>query len=133
MCEWCGHDHPVTALCVKRPRWSRRGFLALLGVGVAGLALAPTLDVLAPPQWAIGTRAVDQRGNVYRYIKAARACQQGDGVFITNHNVPNMFGVATERLKPGECGWVQTYGQAWLNTKPGDFARPGPVMLTGGA
>lgn len=47
MCEWCGECHAVTALCVKRPRWSRRGFLTLLGLGAVGLAL-PALPV---PEW----------------------------------------------------------------------------------
>lgn len=38
-CEWCGHDHPVTALCTKRPTWSRRGFLQLAGAAIVGAAL----------------------------------------------------------------------------------------------
>lgn len=45
ICEWCGHEHDVTALCTKRPRWSRRGFLSLVGLGAVGLAVGgiPTL------------------------------------------------------------------------------------------
>ena len=39
MCEWCGHDHDEAALCTERPTWGRRGFLALFGAGIAGLAL----------------------------------------------------------------------------------------------
>lgn len=38
-CEWCGHDHEIKDLCTKRPTWGRRGFLALMGAGVVGLAL----------------------------------------------------------------------------------------------
>ena len=38
-CEWCGHRHPQERLCSKRPTWSRRGFLAMFGVGIAGLAV----------------------------------------------------------------------------------------------
>lgn len=38
-CEWCGHEHSRDALCTKRPKWSRRGFIAMFGMGVAGLAL----------------------------------------------------------------------------------------------
>lgn len=44
-CEWCGHDHDVTALCTKRPTWDRRGFLCLMGsaiVGAAATQLLPT-------------------------------------------------------------------------------------------
>ena len=39
MCEWCGHTHEQTALCTKRPKWSRRGFLALFGAGLVGMAV----------------------------------------------------------------------------------------------
>lgn len=39
MCEWCGHDHDQAALCTQRPTWGRRGFLALFGAGIAGLAV----------------------------------------------------------------------------------------------
>jgi hypothetical protein len=42
-CEWCGHEHARDALCTSRPTWSRRGFLALFGAGIAGLAVAPQL------------------------------------------------------------------------------------------
>lgn len=42
-CEWCEHEHARDALCTSRPKWSRRGFLALFGAGVAGLAVAPSL------------------------------------------------------------------------------------------
>lgn len=38
-CDWCGHDHPVMALCSRRPKWSRRGFLALAGAALVGAAL----------------------------------------------------------------------------------------------
>jgi hypothetical protein len=34
-CDWCGHVHDRTALCAKRPTWGRRGFLALMGTGLA--------------------------------------------------------------------------------------------------
>lgn len=40
-CEWCGHDHLQSALCSKRPTWSRRGFLALLGAAAVGIAADP--------------------------------------------------------------------------------------------
>ena len=51
MCEWCGHDHDQAALCTQRPTWGRRGFLALFGAGIAGLALTglstePDVDLL---------------------------------------------------------------------------------------
>ncbi len=39
MCEWCGHEHDQAALCTDRPTWGRRGFLALFGAGIAGLAV----------------------------------------------------------------------------------------------
>lgn len=39
LCDWCGHRHDMTALCAKRPTWGRRGFLALFGTGLAGLAI----------------------------------------------------------------------------------------------
>jgi hypothetical protein len=39
ICEWCGHEHERAALCASRPKWSRRGFLALFGAGIAGAAL----------------------------------------------------------------------------------------------
>lgn len=45
ICEWCGHEHAREALCSARPKWSRRGFLAMFGAGVAGLAFG----VPAPP------------------------------------------------------------------------------------
>lgn len=40
ICEWCGHDHAKDALCASRPKWSRRGFLALFGAGIAGAVVA---------------------------------------------------------------------------------------------
>lgn len=49
-CEWCGHEHARDALCSGRPRWSRRGFLAMFGAGVAGLALAPSLPLGPQPE-----------------------------------------------------------------------------------
>jgi hypothetical protein len=49
MCEWCGHQHAVTALCSKRPRWSRRGFLALMGAAAVGVAT---------PSWAVAESIV---------------------------------------------------------------------------
>jgi hypothetical protein len=43
-CDWCGHAHPVAALCARRPTWGRRGFLALVGAGLVGAALpAPSV------------------------------------------------------------------------------------------
>ena len=53
MCDWCGHTHPVTTLCSKRPTWGRRGFLALLGAGLVGAAL---------PQLTARTAAIDTTG-----------------------------------------------------------------------
>lgn len=47
-CEWCGHEHAREALCTKRPTWSRRGFIALFGAGLAGLAL-PGIPLSPPP------------------------------------------------------------------------------------
>ncbi len=49
LCEWCGHEHRREQLCEGRPKWSRRGFLSLFGVGLAGLVLAPSLPSL---EWA---------------------------------------------------------------------------------
>lgn len=40
MCEWCGHQHDVRALCGKRPTWGRRGFIAMLGAAAVG-AIVP--------------------------------------------------------------------------------------------
>lgn len=50
-CEWCGHDHPVTVLCSKRPKLTRRNFICLFGAGVAGMVLAPPLEIglVEPP------------------------------------------------------------------------------------
>lgn len=42
-CEWCGHEHAREALCTSRPKWSRRGFLALMGAAAVGAALDPSL------------------------------------------------------------------------------------------
>ena len=51
-CEWCGHEHSQVAICSSRPKWSRRGFLALLGAGLAGLAV-PTMPVETWPMVVI--------------------------------------------------------------------------------
>jgi hypothetical protein len=58
-CEWCGHEHPITALCLSRPKWSRRGFLGLVGAAIIGAALPtpaflsvpPRLNTLVTPEW----------------------------------------------------------------------------------
>lgn len=55
-CDWCGHAHAREALCAARPKWSRRGFLALFGAGIAGAALGG-VQAFAPapavvPTWA---------------------------------------------------------------------------------
>jgi len=42
-CEWCGHQHEASALCQQRPKWGRRGFLALFGAGLAGSVLSTAL------------------------------------------------------------------------------------------
>lgn len=43
-CDWCGHEHAMTALCAKRPTWGRRGFLAMLGAAAVGAALPALPD-----------------------------------------------------------------------------------------
>lgn len=43
MCEYCGHDHPRDALCTQRPKWGRRGFLALLGAAAVGATVPDAL------------------------------------------------------------------------------------------
>lgn len=112
MCEWCGHDHPVTALCGKRPRWSRRGFLAMLGVGVAGLALAPSLNAVAHQLGTAGPLVrCDAQGSVFRMLSPSTYVIPGDVVFDGR----SICGVAAETIKAGEYGWVQTFGSTYLN------------------
>lgn len=48
-CEWCGHEHAIDALCGSRPRWTRRGFLALFGAGVLGASFVHALPPEAIP------------------------------------------------------------------------------------
>lgn len=48
LCEWCGHTHPREALCERRPKWSRRGFLALFGAGIAGIAAGGLGNITLP-------------------------------------------------------------------------------------
>jgi hypothetical protein len=43
-CDWCGHGHDRAALCTKRPRWSRRGFLVLTATGLAAMTLPGGFD-----------------------------------------------------------------------------------------
>jgi hypothetical protein len=50
-CEWCGHAHDRTALCTKRPTFGRRGFLALLGAGLTGMALPGDLALAGKHNW----------------------------------------------------------------------------------
>ena len=58
LCEWCGHGHAITDLCTQRPTWGRRGFLALLGMGLAGIAL-PAMSPLSPwQQFVMGAAGV---------------------------------------------------------------------------
>jgi hypothetical protein len=47
-CDWCGGQHDVRHLCHGRPRWTRRGFLVLTGLGLAGCA-APWVPRRARP------------------------------------------------------------------------------------
>ncbi len=115
MCEWCGSDHPVTALCTKRPRWSRRGFIGLFGVGLAALAVDPAtlLQPLIQPAYALGTRATDQAGNVYRYVKGLGQLTVGD--VLSSH--PGTIGgvVCDHPGRRGDYGWVQTFGACQIN------------------
>jgi metallophosphoesterase superfamily enzyme len=50
MCDWCGHDHPAAALCAARPKWGRRGFLALAGAALVGSVL-PAAPVYYHVRW----------------------------------------------------------------------------------
>lgn len=68
-CEWCGHEHDVTALCTKRPKWSRRGFLALAGAAVVG-AVLPSLPTV--PAWE-GIRISQDFARAVRNIDAMQA------------------------------------------------------------
>jgi hypothetical protein len=52
MCDWCGHAHPRTALCTKRPTWGRRGFLALMGAALVGAVVPPPVWDTADLPWA---------------------------------------------------------------------------------
>lgn len=49
LCEWCGAVHDPAALCHARPRWTRRGFLALALTGGAALVIAPLMAQIAAP------------------------------------------------------------------------------------
>lgn len=52
MCEWCGHEHAVTALCPSAPRSrgiNRRSFL-LLGAAAAIGAALPSVPLPAAAQ-----------------------------------------------------------------------------------
>lgn len=120
MCEWCGETHDVKSLCSAKPRWSRRGFLAMVGLGVAGLAIAPSLPELAIPLHPIGTRAIVADGRVYRYFRAGStdlvtgivAAFNGDVVVPAGRGDTHMAGIVTDPIKAGAYGWVQTWGPA---------------------
>src|SRR5262245_25319546 len=46
VCDWCGHPHPLAALCTKRPLSrgvTRRSFIALFSAGIVGALAAPSL------------------------------------------------------------------------------------------
>jgi hypothetical protein len=52
-CEWCGHQHRITALCSQRPKargMGRRSFLFLAGIGAAATVLNPLALIETPPQ-----------------------------------------------------------------------------------
>lgn len=89
-CEWCGHEHPVTQLCAKRPTWGRRGFLKLVGAAAIGVMVpqAPKTyfrpdgtDVLVDvsrvfhskpvPTWAVGQLITSSTWNRYIYESTA--------------------------------------------------------------
>lgn len=59
VCGWCGHRHDARALCARRPRWSRRGFLAFVGAAAIGVAVDP-VRMIAPAivenPWLVANR-----------------------------------------------------------------------------
>lgn len=58
MCEWCGQTHAKDQLCASRPKWSRRGFLALFGAGIAGAVVAAKIPSVGLEQLDISPVAV---------------------------------------------------------------------------
>lgn len=88
LCEWCGGTHPREALCTQRPKWSRRGFLALCGIGIAG-ALLPALPSVDPIQRAVeetfgaGVSAVGvDTGTTYKLFQVRLTYDSKTGVRI---------------------------------------------------
>ena len=57
MCEWCGQEHPISAICQVRT-WTRRSFLSMFGVGVAGLVLGPM--AMATPAGQISLNEINE-------------------------------------------------------------------------
>ena len=47
-CKWCKEEHSIESLCQVRPRWGRRGFLSLFGMGLIGSVL-PLSSLLPTP------------------------------------------------------------------------------------
>ena len=116
LCEWCGHPHEREALCASRPTWGRRGFLALFGAGLAGLAMRPDLRgvVDAPPvlfEYPVGARLRDSGGNEYLYVEARAGWRAGELVSLDpDRRDAGRIGVAKGDVPRGGYGFAQVYG-----------------------
>ena len=116
-CEWCGEAHAREALCQARPKWSRRGFLALLGTGAAGLVLADKLPGLAGEAyvaeyrmfWQAGVRAGKTRALTFEMLQQA-ADRISEGTYRHDYFiVPRESVQFVEAALRGE--WVETDGR----------------------
>ena len=72
MCDWCGREHDVRALCSARPKWGRRGFLSFMGIGALGLAANPAWPAPLAPQLVVEYAMMNTANGhdviIYRYF-----------------------------------------------------------------
>ena len=94
---------------------NRRTALQALGGILAAAGVTPAVAWLpATPHCPLGTRAADERGNIFSYIQAGKwPLKTGDIV----DGPP--IGIVAMPIKPWEYGWIQTYGRCIVNMDDG--------------
>lgn len=114
VCEWCGQQHDCRAICMKRPTWSRRGFLILIGSSVCGALSSGrhphSLDIYGVDlsEWLQSARPMDWLPQEREIVTAT----------IHQMSVDRTGHVYQDGRRIGVKKYLSAWEQSYLFTKP---------------